>query len=369
MNLFPTQSAVFRLIQWSFIFLAISLAAVIGLLWLITGTQGNGFALYDEKDQELYHVLIRQDKVVIKDMQHSHITYQPADKSKPPEVSFAKKEFQGIIGIGMQLVGTSGLGISRDGSVMIAIPALILLSLLFGGAAWSYTLIRRSYETEIKQLHTEKALLLQGAIYERKRMFSGIHASSLNPLDQLYRDMSEVLADLPKGELQSSLNPIPNRIFDIRNALRDLIDHSYPKTLTEFGLDNALRSYLKPFHRKGVEIRFQNLDIEMMRLPEKVRYIFYQIAQDAFNNAFKEDVGASVIEVSFMLRDDHAILEVKDNGKGFVIPKSFTDWASEGHFGLFQMKENAETIRANLSIKSVLNQGTTIQLKYGLNKA
>lgn len=55
-------------------------------------------------------------------------------------------------------------------------------------------------------------------------------------------------------------------------------------------------------------------------------------------------------------------LEVIDNGKGFIVPKSPTDFAPSGHFGLLGVHERAELIGAKLEIESALGGGTRLKV-------
>jgi signal transduction histidine kinase len=53
-------------------------------------------------------------------------------------------------------------------------------------------------------------------------------------------------------------------------------------------------------------------------------------------------------------------MEVADNGDGFLVPKSPTEFAPKGHFGLLGVHERADLIGAQLEIESALGKGTRL---------
>jgi signal transduction histidine kinase len=92
------------------------------------------------------------------------------------------------------------------------------------------------------------------------------------------------------------------------------------------------------------------------------------LTQEAVNNIIKH---AEANNISIILISDNnasggfckkAKLTIVDDGRGFIDSKDST-----GHLGFKIMKERAELIGAKLSIKSKLERGTTIQLKWELH--
>ena len=68
---------------------------------------------------------------------------------------------------------------------------------------------------------------------------------------------------------------------------------------------------------------------------------------------------------------DAGALDVKDNGVGFAVPASPTDFAPSGHFGLLGMRERAQLIGARLEVSSRPGRGTelSVSLPYRLAPA
>jgi len=56
-------------------------------------------------------------------------------------------------------------------------------------------------------------------------------------------------------------------------------------------------------------------------------------------------------------------LEVSDNGRGFEMPRSPTDFAPNGHFGLLGIRERADLIGARLEVESTPGKGTRLKVR------
>jgi two-component system, sensor histidine kinase and response regulator len=91
-------------------------------------------------------------------------------------------------------------------------------------------------------------------------------------------------------------------------------------------------------------------------LESSVENNVFRIGQEVLHNALKH-AQASEIHVELVYERSHFILKITDNGQGFVANHNVVRG-----FGLLGMTERAERMGANLTIQSVLNQGTTIVL-------
>jgi signal transduction histidine kinase len=99
------------------------------------------------------------------------------------------------------------------------------------------------------------------------------------------------------------------------------------------------------------------------RLSAEVELALYRIAQEALNNVMHH-AGAEhvMLQITF---DKDIRLEVTDNGVGFVVPKSPTEFAPSGHFGLLGMRERADRIGGRLEVESEIGKGTRLCVRLG----
>ena len=89
-------------------------------------------------------------------------------------------------------------------------------------------------------------------------------------------------------------------------------------------------------------VRFQRNGTERRLAPE-VELALYRIAQEALSNIVRH-AQASDASLSITFEAQSVTLEVTDNGKGFEVPKSPSEFAPSGHFGLLGL---ARACRAN----------------------
>ena len=88
-----------------------------------------------------------------------------------------------------------------------------------------------------------------------------------------------------------------------------------------------------------------------------MRHELTRIVREASANAVKH-AGATTIAVELDGAPDGSLwLMIADDGDGFDI-----DEGREGGFGLTSMRQRAERIGAELTITSVLGQGTVVEL-------
>jgi len=72
--------------------------------------------------------------------------------------------------------------------------------------------------------------------------------------------------------------------------------------------------------------------------------------------------------VRLKLKDKAVVLEIRDNGVGFILPEQWLDLAREGHLGLVGMQERAEAVGGTANITSQPNQGTIVQVSIPLSE-
>lgn len=101
----------------------------------------------------------------------------------------------------------------------------------------------------------------------------------------------------------------------------------------------------------------------------------YRIAQEAINNALRHGRATEIV-VTVSRRPDEGFLEIRDNGKGFVVEEAFStglpqdSYAShkKGH-GLRIMRYRASMIGGTLDVRSEPGKGTTVRCSFTFHHA
>jgi len=99
-----------------------------------------------------------------------------------------------------------------------------------------------------------------------------------------------------------------------------------------------------------------NDDINWEGASNKTKIHIYRIIQESLQNIYKH-ANATLVKISFEVKNNVFCLTITDNGSGFVVNK-----AKKG-IGLKNINSRVEEIKGDLTIKSEANKGTTITIK------
>ena len=132
--------------------------------------------------------------------------------------------------------------------------------------------------------------------------------------------------------------------------MREVTHDLYPSILLDRGLTAALRSYVS---RLPVTARFTCSPEPFPRLPAEVESSAYFLVAEAITNSLKHS-GASEIAVSARVEGDRLVVEVADDGRGFLPG----DVHRRG--GLLHMEDRARSLGGRLEITSEPGRGTTV---------
>jgi signal transduction histidine kinase len=156
------------------------------------------------------------------------------------------------------------------------------------------------------------------------------------------------------GELETLSEQTIENLRRMTRALR-------PIYLEDLGLVTALEMLVhETSQNNAINIEFQKTG-EEQRLSHEVELALYRIAQEALSNVVRHS-NAKQASLQIIFNKGEVQLEINDNGIGFVMPKSPTDFAPNGHFGLLGIRERADLIGARLEVESAPENGTRLKV-------
>jgi len=234
----------------------------------------------------------------------------------------------------------------------ITVAALLVVLL------WMMVLRRRLHE----QMEVVRKKLRSGAVLEeRNRIARELHDTLEQELAGITMQL-DLAADsfqrsprVAQQALKIARSMTRHSMREARRSVWDLRCH-----LLENGdLISALRQAVGPFVM-GTQVKVEiNVEGQPRRLSVPVEMNLLRIGQEAVTNAVKH---ARAQRITLELRYDPGTvrLRVSDDGRGF----SADDVAlsSNGHFGLLDMRERAQSLGCDLRVKSEPGGGTCIEV-------
>jgi signal transduction histidine kinase len=197
---------------------------------------------------------------------------------------------------------------------------------------------------------------------ERTRLARELHDDTIQAVIALKQRVQLAQKSIKDANGRQSLKELESLAEQTVENLRRLTRALRPIYLEDLGLVTALEMLARETSQNHpLSVEFQKTGQER-RLSRDEELSLYRIAQEALNNVVKH-ADATRAEVNIFFEDSEIQMEVRDNGKGFIVPNSPTEFASNGHFGLLGVHERADLIGARLEIESVLGGGTRVQVR------
>jgi PAS domain S-box-containing protein len=146
-------------------------------------------------------------------------------------------------------------------------------------------------------------------------------------------------------------------INEIVNTVRRISYELRPSMLGDLGLTAALEWYSRDFEKRTEISSNFRADVKELKIPDKTAIGLFRIFQESLTNVARHS-NATAVETTLQLDDQHIILTISDNGKGF------DEKAREGKhtLGLIGMRERAIMMKGDCEIESVPGQGTTVKV-------
>jgi PAS domain S-box-containing protein len=216
----------------------------------------------------------------------------------------------------------------------------------------------KEIENELSELQRR---LMHSRERERLRLAQELHDGPLQELIDVTFQLKEMENHLVGEENLSQLHNVQLAIQELSRSIRTICGELRPPTLIPFGLEKTIRSHAEQFQEAHPELSIRlDLEEDKQTISEPIRIVLFRIYQAALNNILRH-AQADQVEIQLKLADGQAILQVKDNGKGFELPERWINLARQGHLGIIGARERAKEVGGDLDVISKLGQGTIIQ--------
>ena len=192
---------------------------------------------------------------------------------------------------------------------------------------------------------------------QRRRLARELHDEPL----QLFLHLARRLESLGRASgvppsVASGLAEARLQAIEAANRLRGLARDLRPPALDQLGLVAAIASFLAEVEDASDLDTELAVDGDATRLTPELELGAFRIVQEAVRNAVRH-AGARQVKVKVTFRPAELLLEVSDDGCGFV--PSEGDLAPH-HLGLVGMTERARLLGGSLRVQSAPGAGTTV---------
>ncbi|MET3496816.1 signal transduction histidine kinase [Variovorax boronicumulans] len=259
------------------------------------------------------------------------------------------------------------LGLARVGTAIVALAALLAFFLYLRQAH----ILRSIGERQQEVLQRERNAL-EDEVRERTASLAELatHLQDVRETERGYlaRELHDELgslltaAKLDVARLKSRLADSPDAIQRLQHLTellnsgialkRRIIEDLRPSSLSNLGLVASLEILGREFaERSGLQIE---MALEPVTMDESRQLTIYRMVQESLTNIGKY---AEATEATIVLKnyENHVIVEVADNGKGFD-----TQHVRPSTHGLAGMRHRVEAARGKLTITSVPGQGARV---------
>ncbi|HKK44072.1 MAG TPA: PAS domain S-box protein [Balneolaceae bacterium] len=194
---------------------------------------------------------------------------------------------------------------------------------------------------------------------ERQRIGRDMH----DDLGQMLTGIGMIAQNLA-NRLKANRLPAADDVQEIADLVKEADEHArslarglVPVNVESNGLSSALQELAEKRSKMfNINIKYTSKQADEIKNSSSAVHL-YRIAQEAINNAVKHGE-ATFIDVELSVLEDHVLLTVKDNGKGFSEARQKSDG-----MGVRIMNFRANMIGGNLKINSEPGKGTEIICK------
>lgn len=200
---------------------------------------------------------------------------------------------------------------------------------------------------------------------ERSRIARDLHDTVIQNMTHMVHkiELSSKLVDIDPIRCKLELTKMETNIRSIISEMRKVIYNLHPTILDDIGIDVTIEYELDKLKEVG------NLDIQyvvegsVIKVKPIIGVTLLRIVQEACNNVIKHSK-ATIVKVILEFSTNYINVEIEDNGVGFDLNNdNSVEYNNKTGFGIKIMKERIYLLSGEFNIKSVLNKGTSINVK------
>jgi signal transduction histidine kinase len=216
-------------------------------------------------------------------------------------------------------------------------------------------------KTAQQSLRSYIGAITAGVENERRSLARELHDDTIQALIALNQRLQLISINSPEAQ-KGSLSELQTLVQQAMTNLRRMIRGLRPIYLEDLGVVNSLEMLVQEMGQTAnIPIAYKVRGQERGMDTQKAMSV-YRIVQESLNNVIRHaEAKHAWVELDFAVSE--VFVQIRDDGKGFVVPANPAEFPEKGHFGLLGLQERAEIINAELKILSTPGQGTIITLQ------
>ncbi len=264
----------------------------------------------------------------------------------------------GVRRIGALAAYDSRRGFTSDDAWLLRIAAMAT------GLVWQYREAEEELDVAVERLEEAMAARRQllanvasGGDEARRRFASALHDDSLQLLTAAELQLQRIRNDSSDSRNNAQLDQLAATIRKVEDSLRRLLTTVSPEALDlTVGLKEAIRDRLETLRvSTGIE---PDVDLQFPDdLPSEVESVVFKNIAEALTNVERHS-HATRIHVAASVMDGGVVVEVTDDGTGFVVHERMY---VPGHLGLLAMKQRAQLVGGWYRVASEPGEGAKIE--------
>lgn len=211
-------------------------------------------------------------------------------------------------------------------------------------------------DAERARLREMAAEVIEAGDRERRRLAHELHDSTAQRVAAMVLHLGAAIRGDIDPKLRERLAPAKSLGDEVVEELRTIAHLIYPRVLEDIGLGAALRTLARDMAPPGVTINAGG-DLDGTRLSRDLESMLYRVAQEAVGNALRHG-RAHRIEITLLVGDSTATLDVVDDGIGFDVAAQLRRYDG---IGIFSMQKRMTHVHGTLDITSRPGRGTRVR--------
>ncbi len=222
---------------------------------------------------------------------------------------------------------------------------------------------------QMEQVQEVNSKIILGQEAERKRLAREIHDGPVNQFaDYIMRiQIIEKILQKDPSKAPDELNQLKDVINKGLNKIRDMVETLNPRDISELGIEEVLRKYVKRVEKDFTfKVTFHCDHIDAATIDFVRQNTIFCLVQESFNSISRQPSTKNV-EIALARDGGKLILKIADDGEGYDLDKMKQGYYKQEVIGFTSMRERVSLVEGKMQMLSKLGVGTLLEFEIPLS--